>query len=61
MSTAISQVEAELDAAVRSLDGWAEGPLAQEHERLSELKTAWHLQAERVRELNRLLRQPECG
>ena len=61
MSAAISQVEAELDAALRSLDGWAEGPLAQEHERLSELKSAWHLQAERVRELDRLLRQPEFG
>lgn len=61
MSAAISQVEAELDAALRSLDGWAEGPLAQEYERLSELRTAWHLQAERVRELDRLLRQPEFG
>ena len=59
MSVAISQVEAELDAALRSLDGWAEGPLAQEHDRLSELKSAWHQQAERVRELDRLLRRPE--
>ena len=35
--------------------------MAQEYERLSELRTAWHLQAERVRELDRLLRQPEFG
>jgi len=61
MSTAISQVEAELDAALCSLDGWAEESLSHEQQRLCELRTAWHLQAERVRELDRLLSRPEYG
>ena len=57
MATAIAQVEMELDTALRSLDGWAEDVLAAEHDRFAELRTAWRQQAERVRELDRLLAQ----
>ena len=57
MATAIAQVEVELDTALRSLDGWAEDVLAAEHDRFAELRTAWRQQAERVRELDRLLAQ----
>jgi hypothetical protein len=57
MAAAIAQVEVELDTALRSLDGWAEDVLAAEHDRFAELRTAWRQQAERVRELDRLLAQ----
>jgi len=59
MATAIDQVEAELDSAVSSLDGWAEDVLAHEQSRFSELCSAWRLQAEKIRELDSLLVQPE--
>lgn len=59
LASAIAQVEAELDAALRSLDGWAEAVLAGEHDRFGELKTAWRGQAARIRELDRLLAQPD--
>jgi hypothetical protein len=55
MSRAISQVEAELETALESLDGWAEDVLAHESHRFSELGGAWRAQAERVREIDRLL------
>ena len=55
LSTAITQVEAELDAALEGLDGWAEDVLNSEQQRLSELKSAWKLQAGRIRQLDRLL------
>ena len=58
MSQAIAQVEVELDRAFKSLDGWAETILSDERERLAELRSAWKLQAARVRELDRLLREP---
>ena len=59
MSDAISQVDAELDTAINSLDGWAEDVLSRENGRLSELQNAWRMQADRIRELDRLLAQPE--
>ena len=59
MTEFIKQVEAELDSALNSLDGWAEGVLAFEYDRFSELRAAWHLQAARIRELDGLLAQPE--
>lgn len=59
LSRAISQVETELDAALKSLDGWAENVLSGEQHRLEELRAAWHLQARRIRELDELLNQPE--
>jgi hypothetical protein len=55
MSRAISQVEAELETALASLDGWAEDVLAHESHRFRELGGAWRAQAERVREIDRLL------
>ncbi len=55
MATAIAQVEVELDTALCSLNGWAEEALCAEADRFAELRSAWRQQAERVRELDRLL------
>lgn len=54
-AAAIAQVEAELEAALDSLDGWAENVLAPEQNRFSELRAAWRSQADRIRQLDRLL------
>jgi hypothetical protein len=59
MSRAISQVEAELETALLSLDGWVEDVLAHEAGRFDELSTAWRAQAERIREIDRLLAKTE--
>lgn len=59
MAAAIAQVEAELDRALGSLDGWAENVLADEQARLHELRAAWRVQAARIRELDQLLARPE--
>jgi hypothetical protein len=59
MSEAIRQVEAELETALASLDGWAEGILGREADRFRELSTAWHAQAGRIREMDRLLARAE--
>ena len=59
LAEAIHQVEEELDAATQSLDGWAEDVLLLEQDRFSELRAAWRTQAERIRELDRLLGQTE--
>jgi len=58
LATAIGQVEGELDAALEGLDGWAEDVLNCEARRLVELRSAWRLQAERIRQLDRLLAEP---
>jgi len=58
LSSAIAQVESELDSAMSSLDGWAEDVLAREQGRIRELRGAWTMQAARIRELDRLLLQP---
>src|SRR5437868_902205 len=55
MEAAIRQVDAELEAALCSLDGWAEDVLAREHDRMHELHSAWRAQSERIREMDRLL------
>ncbi|MGE3805896.1 MAG: hypothetical protein AB7K24_14585 [Gemmataceae bacterium] len=55
MDAAISQVDGELEAALGSLDGWAEDVLAREKNRIRELRRAWAIQAERIREMDRLL------
>jgi hypothetical protein len=55
MSAAISQIDAELDAALNSLDGWAEDVLAREKDRIRELRAAWIAQADRIREMDHLL------
>jgi len=59
MSAAISQVDAELEAALNSLDGWAEDVLARERDRIHELRKAWTVQSDRIREMDRLLALPE--
>jgi hypothetical protein len=59
MAAAINQVETELDAALEGLDGWAENVLASEQHRLEELRTAWKAQADRIRDLDRVLARPE--
>ena len=55
MSQAIAQVEAELETALASLDGWVEDVLAHETDRFHELSNAWRAQAARIREMDRLL------
>jgi len=59
MSAAVAQVDAELQAALNSLDGWAEDVLARERDRIRELRDAWNAQANRVREMDRLLASPQ--
>ncbi|MGP0063434.1 MAG: hypothetical protein ACLQGP_07535 [Isosphaeraceae bacterium] len=59
MSQAIARVEAELETALASLDGWVEDVLAHESGRFHELSTAWYAQAERIREMDRLLARAE--
>src|SRR5262249_33915697 len=59
MAHMIHQVDAELEAALNSLDGWAEGVLAREKDRIHELRTAWTNQSDRIREMDRLLALPE--
>jgi hypothetical protein len=61
MFQAISQVEAELETALASLDGWVEDVLAHEAGRFHELSTAWLAQAERIREMDRLLAKTESA
>jgi HPt (histidine-containing phosphotransfer) domain-containing protein len=58
-ATAIAQVEAELETALDSLDGWAENVLGREQDRFAELRAAWRLQAQRIRQLDRLLAATE--
>jgi hypothetical protein len=59
MATAIAQVEAELEAALGSLNGWAEGVLAREKGRIEELRAAWTAQVARIREMDRVLALPD--
>jgi len=60
MASAIAQVELELDAALSSLDGWAENALACEGDRIVELCHALASQATRVREMDDLLGRTEA-
>jgi hypothetical protein len=57
MSAAINQVETELDLALTSLDGWSDDVLTREEHRFEELRVAWHAQAAKIRELDRILSQ----
>jgi hypothetical protein len=59
LAAAIAQVDAELEAALGGLDGWAEGVLVREKARLRDLRTAWLSQAARIREMDRVLALPE--
>jgi hypothetical protein len=60
LSRAIRQVDGELEAALGSLDGWAEDVLARERERIQELRHAWTVQSDRIREMDRLLARSEA-
>jgi hypothetical protein len=55
LAVAINQVETELDTALAGLGGWAESALAVEQGRIAELRSAWTAQAQRIREIDRLL------
>lgn len=59
LARVIAQVDAELEGALQSLDGWAEEVVAREKDRLHELRTAWFAQADRIRDMDRLLGRPE--
>jgi hypothetical protein len=61
LTRAIDQVDAELAAALHSLDGWADDVLASERDCLHDLRNAWSSQALRIREMDRLLDRPEYG
>jgi len=55
IAAAIHQVETELDLALISLGGWSDAVLAREQHRFEELRLAWHAQAEKIRDLDRIL------
>lgn len=55
MSQMITKVESELDTALKSLNGWTESILADEQQRIAELRVAWRHQADAIRQLDRLL------
>ncbi len=59
LGRAIAQVDAELGAALHGMGGWADRVLEHQGERLQRVRTAWTAQAERVREMDRLLAQLE--
>ena len=59
LTAAIGQVDAELRTALEGLDGWAEEVLIREKVRLRDLSAAWFAQARRIREMDRVLAQPE--
>jgi len=61
LAAAIVQVDGELETALGSLDGWAEGVLTREKGRLEELRSAWTAQAQRIRDMDRLLSIPETN
>ena len=60
LAAAISQVETELDTALDGLDGWAEDVLNSEQHRLEELRVAWKVQADRIRQIDQLLAEPSA-
>ena len=60
LAAAISQVETELDTALDGLDGWAEDVLNSEQHRLEELRLAWKVQADRIRQIDQLLAEPSA-
>jgi hypothetical protein len=59
MAVMIEQVDAELQGALGSLDGWAEDVLARERDRIQELRGVWTAQAARIRQMDRLLSLPQ--
>src|SRR5437763_561782 len=61
LARASARAKAELEEALHSLDGWAEDVLERERGRLAELRSVWLLQAQRVREMDHLLRKPDIA
>jgi hypothetical protein len=61
LAAAIAQVDDELNAALSSLDGWAENVLARERDRLGELRIALSAQAARIREMDALLARSQAS
>ena len=61
LNAKIVQVNRELDAALASLDGWAEVALAREQRQIAELRRTWQLQADRIREMEVLLSRHEAA
>jgi hypothetical protein len=59
LALAIAQVDTELETALGSLKGWGDHLLIREKTRLQELRSAWTAQAERIREMDRLLALPD--
>jgi hypothetical protein len=59
LTTAIARADGELKAALNTLDGWPDDVLQRERGRICELHAAWIAQAERIRDLDRLLASPE--
>jgi hypothetical protein len=51
----IAQVDAELEVALQSLDGWGENLRERGQERLQELRSTWIAQAGRVREMDQIM------
>jgi hypothetical protein len=61
LATCIAGVERELDAALASLDGWAEQALGRERPRIGELRAAWTAQASRIHEMDMVLQGVIAG
>lgn len=61
LGRSIAQADAELQAALDSLEGWAGHVLGREKHRIPELRTAWAMQAERIREMDHLLARPDAA
>jgi hypothetical protein len=55
----ITSVHAELVSALGGMDGFADGAVPQQRDRLNELRMAWVAQAARIREMDRLLSEVE--
>ena len=60
MAAAIARVNTELDAALSSLDGWAEDVLVSERGRMTELRTALIAHAARIRSMDALWLDHPC-
>ena len=55
LARVIAQVDAELQGAIQSLQGWTGKVFSQESLRLGELRGAWSMQAERIRDIDAIL------
>lgn len=58
LAAMLDRIERELDLALGSLCGWSENLSSEEQARISELRSAWRVPVERLRELDALLAQP---